>query len=69
MSTKGSNIEISHDIRAVFEKHQVLDYFESLPPSHQKEYLNWINEAKKTDTRLIRLDKASKTLKEKMKKR
>lgn len=68
MAAKELNIEISNDIRVAFEKAKVLEYFESLPPSHQKEYLKWITEAKKTETRLRRLDKATETLKEKLKK-
>jgi bifunctional DNA-binding transcriptional regulator/antitoxin component of YhaV-PrlF toxin-antitoxin module len=34
------------------------EYFESLPPSHRKEYIKWIEEAKKEETRLSRIAKA-----------
>ena len=32
-----------------------LSSFESLPPSHKREYLNWIDEAKRDDTRKRRI--------------
>lgn len=32
--------------------------FDSLPPSHQREYINWITEAKRTETRERRAAKA-----------
>ena len=32
-----------------------LSAFEGLPPSHKREYLNWIDEAKKADTRQRRI--------------
>ena len=38
--------------------------FEKLPPSHQKEYVGWIEEAKKTETRTRRIARAIAMLKE-----
>jgi uncharacterized protein YdeI (YjbR/CyaY-like superfamily) len=35
----------------------LFDTFNKLPPSHQREYLKWINEAKKIDTKKSRIDK------------
>jgi uncharacterized protein YdeI (YjbR/CyaY-like superfamily) len=32
--------------------------FRALPPSHRREYLNWIAEAKKPETRRTRIEKA-----------
>jgi uncharacterized protein YdeI (YjbR/CyaY-like superfamily) len=32
-----------------------LSTFEGLPPSHKREYLNWIDEAKREDTRRRRI--------------
>jgi uncharacterized protein YdeI (YjbR/CyaY-like superfamily) len=32
-----------------------LSAFEALPPSHKREYLNWIDEAKRDDTRKRRI--------------
>lgn len=43
----------------------LLDYFESLGPSHQKEYLKWVNEAKKDETKQKRITKMLEMLKAK----
>lgn len=43
----------------------VLDIFDKLPPSHQKEYTQWLTEAKKDETRKRRLVKMAQMLKEK----
>lgn len=43
-------------------------FFESLAPSHKKEFCKWINEAKKEETRLRRIEQALLMLKEKKKK-
>lgn len=39
--------------------------FEALPPSHQREYVEWITEAKKEETRRSRIQKALTMLLEK----
>jgi uncharacterized protein YdeI (YjbR/CyaY-like superfamily) len=36
---------------------QAKQRWDKLPPSHQNEYLKWINEAKKLDTRAKRITK------------
>ena len=41
------------------------EYFMSLPPSHQQEYLKWINAAKKPDTKTKRIAKMVELLKAK----
>jgi len=41
--------------------------FEKLPPSHQKEYVRWIEEAKKQETKLRRMEKMVGMLMEKCK--
>ena len=38
------------------------DHFSSLPPSHKKEYIKWIEEAKKDETRNNRIAKAIEML-------
>ncbi|HMP80041.1 MAG TPA: YdeI/OmpD-associated family protein, partial [Pirellulaceae bacterium] len=49
--------EIPADLRATFRLHkQAAATFESLSPSHQREYLEWIEEAKKPETRARRLE-------------
>lgn len=44
-----SALEKAPEAKAVFEK---------LPPSHKKEYVRWISEAKKPETRIDRAEKA-----------
>jgi hypothetical protein len=39
-----------------------LEYFNSIPPSHKKEYVKWIEEAKKEETRKNRIAKAIEML-------
>ena len=36
--------------------------YRKLPPSHRREYLEWINDAKRPETRRRRIDKAIRTL-------
>jgi len=43
---------------ALREQSGVLDAFEAMPPSHRREYLEWITSAKREDTRLRRIAKA-----------
>jgi uncharacterized protein YdeI (YjbR/CyaY-like superfamily) len=50
------------DIRDTLIKNQLWELFEKLPPSHKKEYIKWIDEAKKPETRLARIQKMVKML-------
>lgn len=43
----------------------LLDYFNSLAPSHQREYLEWVSDAKKDATKTKRLKKMIEMLKTK----
>ena len=36
--------------------------YRKLPPSHRREYLEWINEAKRLDTRQRRIEKTVRML-------
>lgn len=47
------------------EKSGLLAHFEGLAPSHQKEYLKWITEAKKSETKNRRIAKMIEMLKQK----
>ena len=47
----------------------VKDFFDSLSFTHQKEYVRWIEEAKRDETRQIRLEKMMEMLKNKIKSR
>lgn len=39
--------------------------FEALPPSHRREYVQWVAEAKKPETRVSRAEKAVQRLRDK----
>ena len=56
--TKIKIVEISADVKKEFKKACVLNYFEHLAFSHRKEYMLWINDAKKADTRVKRINQA-----------
>ena len=49
--------EIPADIILNLQKSNLLGVFSNLPPSHQSEYLKWIDEAKKPETRRRRIMK------------
>lgn len=63
--TKHKVVEIPEDVCADFKKTKVLSYFEGLAFSHRKEYIQWITEAKKAETRQKRIAGAIEKLKEK----
>jgi len=65
VSASDKTISISADIDKSFTKEKVLSYFNSLAYSHKKEYLMWIEEAKKAETREKRIMSAVSKLKEK----
>ena len=45
------------DILAELTERNLVNAFISLPPSHRKEYIKWIEEAKKHETRFNRIVK------------
>jgi len=46
----------ANDIKEALQANPAaLSIFEGLPPSHQNEYLNWIDEAKRDETRKRRI--------------
>src|SRR6185369_8065537 len=49
---------IPADIKKTFKKTGLLSYFESTPYSHRKEYIRYIDDAKKKETRINRITKA-----------
>lgn len=55
--------DLHGDIRDVFEEEEVLGIWEKLPSSHKRRHLNWIDEAKREDTRARRTRKAASMLK------
>jgi hypothetical protein len=61
-------IAIPEDLAGLFRKNKTeSDYFHSLAFTHQKEYVNWILDAKREETRHARLEKTIEMLKRKKK--
>ena len=57
--SSNSNPAIPDDLTAELALHPAaMQAFVALPPSHQREYLKWIAEAKKPETRRRRVEKA-----------
>ena len=62
------DIPIPKDFRLVLAKSEkIKQYFNSLSYTHKKEYVRWIESAKKKETRKARLEKAFEMLKKKVK--
>jgi len=62
------NVKVPPDFMIALEaKSGLADFFLQFSPSHQNEYVKWIDEAKKFQTRTSRIDKAVKMLLEKKK--
>ncbi len=51
-------VETPEDFAKLLKKEKLLEFFEKLSYTHRKEYVRWITEAKKEDTRQRRLAKA-----------
>ncbi len=61
-------VDLSIEIKSLLNKNKPeRDYFNSLAFTHQKEYVKWITDAKRDETRLARLDKMLNMLREKKK--
>jgi uncharacterized protein YdeI (YjbR/CyaY-like superfamily) len=60
--TKDKTIEVPLDVEKLFKKAKVLVYFESLAFTHRKEYILWIESAKKEETRTKRIQQAIEKL-------
>ncbi len=63
--TKDKTIIVPEDVAKAFKKAKVLVYFDSLAFSHRKEYIQWIESAKKEETRTKRIEQAIEKLKDK----
>ncbi len=58
-------VEIPQDLMKEFKKDkQANDFFDKLSYTHRKEYVTWINEAKKEETRRSRIAKTIEMLKQ-----
>lgn len=63
--TEERTIEVPEDLLSELEREPtLLEYFNKLSYTHRKEYVRWIVEAKKEETRRNRIEKALKMLKE-----
>lgn len=60
--TKDKTIVTPDDVEKAFKKAKVLAYFDSLAFSHRKEYVQWIESAKKEETRTKRIEQAIEKL-------
>lgn len=61
-------IEIPEDFKKLFEENrQAMDFFNTLSYTNRKEYVQWINSAKKAKTREKRLNESIKMLLNKVK--
>jgi len=60
-------VEVPEEFEKRLEKEKLLTFFETLSNTHRKEYVRWIAEAKKEETRRARFEKAIKMLKKKVK--
>ena len=63
--TKDKTIVTPEDVAKALKKAKVLAYFDSLAFSHRKEYVQWIESAKKEETRTKRIEQAIEKLKDK----
>lgn len=63
--TEPRQLEIPNDLRKALKKdREARDFFDRLSYTHRKEYVNWITEAKKNETRQRRIAKAVDMLKQ-----
>ncbi|MEP7308398.1 MAG: YdeI/OmpD-associated family protein [Acidobacteriota bacterium] len=60
-------VEIPDEFAKRLKKEKILAFFEALSHTHRKEYVRWITEAKKEETRKARFEKAIVMLKQKVK--
>jgi len=63
-------VEVSSELKiALSRDKEAKAAFDKLPPSHQKEYVTWINDAKKEETRQRRVAQTLEMLKKDKKSR
>jgi uncharacterized protein YdeI (YjbR/CyaY-like superfamily) len=58
-------VVIPNDMLKVLGKNKITDKFKELSYTHQKEYVRWVEEAKKAETREKRIKETIKKLREK----
>jgi uncharacterized protein YdeI (YjbR/CyaY-like superfamily) len=57
--------DIPKDFAAALKANRLHDFFADCTASHQREYLKWIGEAKKPETRMRRIEQAMKRIADK----
>lgn len=63
--TEKRTVEIPKDLARELKKNNLTDVFAKMSYTHQKEYVNAINDAKKEETRIRRIEKTIEMVKEK----
>jgi hypothetical protein len=58
------SVDIPDDLAKALAKAKATDAFSKLAPSHRKEYVRWITEAKRPETRAKRIDEAVALIRE-----
>jgi uncharacterized protein YdeI (YjbR/CyaY-like superfamily) len=65
LDTEKRETELPDDLAAAMRKSKpALAFFEGLAPSHKKEWVRWVTEAKKPETRAARIEKTVASLTE-----
>jgi hypothetical protein len=57
-----TEIDTPLDLQKLIDDHKLSEYFDMLAYTHRKEYIDWISDAKKEETRLNRLTKTIELL-------
>ena len=65
IETKNKIVDVPDDVLKAFKNAKVLDNFNGLAFSHRKEYIMWITDAKKDETRTRRIEQSIEKLKNK----
>lgn len=60
-------VELPADVEAAYKKAGILELYRAMSFSHQREYANWIAEAKKAETRSRRIERSVAELKSRKK--
>jgi uncharacterized protein YdeI (YjbR/CyaY-like superfamily) len=64
--TERPPLEVPADLLKAIKKNKAaIDAFENLAPSHKREYVSYVNEAKKAETRQKRIEKVVEALEKK----
>lgn len=64
LDTRKRVVTVPEDLAAALGQGRVRKFFESLSYSHQKEYVDWVEEAKREQTRKTRIGRTVEMLKE-----